>query len=57
MYYSALMYYRCSNVLVGGYSHAQRTECAKSLVSEGPKTKLAKSQFLKRTNCHSIKNN
>ena len=32
-------------------------EWAKKLVIEGPKTKLAESQFLKRSNCHSIKMN
>ena len=36
--------------------------CAKDrmgekLVGEGPKTKLAESQFVKRINCHSIKMN
>ena len=30
--------------VLGGYSHGRRTEWAKKLVSEGPKTKLAKSQ-------------
>ena len=32
----------------GGYSHARRTECAKKLVCEKPKTKLAESQFFKK---------
>ena len=40
---------------IGGYSHARRTECAKKLVCEKLKTKLAESQFLKRSSCHSIK--
>ena len=39
----------------GGCSHARRTNWAKKLVVERPKTKLAESQFSKIINCHSIK--
>ena len=41
----------------GGSAHARRTKWVKKLVGEGPKTKLAESQFLKRSSCYSIKNN
>ena len=44
-------------IKTGGYSYARRTEWAKKLVGQGPKTKLAENQFLKRNNCHSVKMN
>ena len=46
------MYYLDFDRFIGGYSHALRTECAKKLVCERPKTILAESQFFKKSNCH-----
>ena len=33
------------SLIIGGYSHARRTEWAKKLVGEGPKKNLAESRF------------